>query len=193
MAGKIPKIGILALQGDFNLHEQTLVKLGIAPRLIKMPDQLIGVDGLIIPGGESTALLRLCKPIGMLDAITSFAKSGGHIFGTCAGAILLAQKVENPAQESIGLIGITIERNGYGRQLDSIETIGQMYLPLGNSEVPLTLIRAPRIVKVSKQVKILIDYGNSPVLVRQGKILAATFHPELNEGTKIISFWLHTF
>jgi 5'-phosphate synthase pdxT subunit len=184
------KIGILALQGDVHLHAQVLEILGITAILVKMPSQLRHLDGLIIPGGESTALLRLCEPIGILAAITTFAKSGRAIFGTCAGAILLAAEAVNPAQQSLGLIAITVQRNGYGRQINSTEASGKAYLPLTKSKIPLVFIRAPRIMTTGKHVKTLVSYRNEPVLVQQGKILAATFHPELQADKTVYEYWL---
>lgn len=182
-------IGILALQGDVTLHQQSLRALGVEPILVKLPSQLNQLDGLIIPGGESTALLKLAEPIGMLSAITSFSKNGGSIFGTCAGAILLAKNVTHPAQFSLSLINIDIKRNGYGRQLDSAETSGEAAAELGN-ELPMTFIRAPRITKTGNNVDVLATYNSDPVLVRQGKILAATFHPELTDSHIVYNYWL---
>jgi 5'-phosphate synthase pdxT subunit len=189
---KTKNIGILALQGDVSLHAQVLASFNIQPVIVKMPLQLNGLDGLIIPGGESTALLKLAEPIGMLPAITAFAKSGGDIFGTCAGAIILAAKVINPAQPSLKLIDITVQRNGYGRQIDSLETIGQGRLPLSSNEIPMTFIRAPRITATGKEVKVLATYRDEPVLVQQGKIMAATFHPELQADKTIYQYWLRS-
>jgi 5'-phosphate synthase pdxT subunit len=183
-------VGILALQGDVSLHAIALHELGIEAVHIKMPQQLKDLDGLIIPGGESTALLRLAEPIGMLEAITVFAQSGGAILGTCAGAILLATKVTNPAQQSLGLIDITIRRNGYGRQINSSEVTGQGHPPLSNFVIPMTFIRAPRITILGKAVKVLASYQDEPVLVEQGNIMAATFHPELQANTSIYEYWL---
>lgn len=172
------------------MHARALEALGVKPVPVKLPGQLRGLDGLVIPGGESTALLRLCEPIGMLPAIRAFAQEGGALFGTCAGAILLASSVTNPSQRSLDLIDITVERNGYGRQADSMETIGQAHDPFGTGSVPLVFIRAPRITATGKTVKTLVSYGKQPVLVRQGKILAATFHPELESDHAVYGYWL---
>ncbi len=187
------RIGILALQGDVSLHERSLSGYAIKPIKVKTPDDLPRIDGLIIPGGESTALLKLATPIGLLAAITDFAQHGGSIFGTCAGAILLARRVTNPPQSSLGLLAITIERNGYGRQLDSTETNGQGSRALGVSTLPMTFIRAPRITDTGTSVSVLARYQQEPVLVRQGKILAATFHPELTNSTVVYDYWLGMF
>ncbi len=187
-AGK--KIGVLALQGDVELHSKTLEGFGAKVEPVKNPSRLRGLDGLVIPGGESTALLRLCEPIGMLPAIKDFAKTGGAVFGTCAGAILLASSVTGPAQDSLGLIDVAIRRNGFGRQIDSMEAIGKARPPLGNSSIPLPFIRAPRITAVGPAVEILITYKKEPVLVRQAAVLAATFHPELQSDGTVYGYWL---
>lgn len=184
------KIGVLSLQGDVELHSKALESFGVKAMPVKHPSQLRGLDGLVIPGGESTALLRLCEPMGMLPAIADFAKAGGSVFGTCAGAILLASRVTDPAQDSLGLIDMTIRRNGFGRQIDSMETIGKAKPPFGNSSIPLAFIRAPRITKVGPAVEILATYKREPVLVRQADILAATFHPELRSDGTVYGYWL---
>lgn len=185
-----PNIGILALQGDVSLHARALKQLGIEPIYIKQPSALSTISGLIIPGGESTALLRLAEPIGMLSAISDFAGKGNSIFGTCAGAILLAHHVSHPKQESLNLINITIKRNGYGRQLDSRETTGQMLEPLGNMPMPMVFIRAPRITYTGPDTTILARYQAEPVVVQQTNILIATFHPELTDDITIYKYWL---
>ena len=161
--------------------------------LVRMPEQLKDLGGLIIPGGESTALLKLAEPIGMLHAIKSFARGGGNVFGTCAGAIILAREVTNPAQASLQLIDISIERNSYGRQLDSSDVTGRSFLPSGPAALPLTFIRAPRISSVGKSVKVLAEYESDPVLVRQDNIMAATFHPELSGSLEVYKYWLDSF
>jgi 5'-phosphate synthase pdxT subunit len=186
-------VGILALQGDVALHVKCLEELGLSPVLVRMPEQLKDLDGLIIPGGESTALLKLAEPIGMLEAIKNFARGGGNIFGTCAGAIILAREVTNPSQASLQLIDITIERNAYGRQLDSSDVTGRSFLPGGPASLPLTFIRAPRISSVGKKVKVLVEYKGDPVLARQDNILAATFHPELSGSLEVYKYWLDSF
>lgn len=186
-------IGILALQGDVSLHTQALQALGLTAVTVKTPSQLRGLDGLIIPGGESTALLRLCEPIGMLPAIAAFAKSGKAVFGSCAGAILLASKVTGPAQKSLGLIDITVRRNGYGRQADSMEVSGQGHMPLGTGKIPMVFIRAPRITASGQGVQTLASYRGEPTLVQQGKIIASAFHPELEEDKTVYKYWVSLF
>jgi 5'-phosphate synthase pdxT subunit len=183
-------IGVLALQGDFALHCTSLKKLNVLPVLVRMPRDLVGLDGLILPGGESTALLKLARPIGLFDTLKDFAQSGKHIFGTCAGAILLAEQVTNPEQESLALIHITIERNGYGRQLDSMDVMGEMYPPLGNGALPMAFIRAPKIIHTKDSVRVLARYKKYPVLVEEGTILAATYHPELTDNLDVYAYWL---
>jgi len=191
VAGKA--IGILALQGDVGLHAQALAQLGMKSRFVKTPAELAGLTGLIIPGGESTALLRLCEPIDMLGALMTFAQQGGSIFGTCAGAILLAKTVSHPKQHSLGLLDISIQRNGYGRQLDSQETYGRTHGPLGDHELALTFIRAPRITRVGPAVETLATYEGEPVLVAHDRLLAATFHPELTDDLTVYRHWLTRF
>ena len=194
VAGESPKIriGILALQGDASLHIEVLQELQVTSAIVKTPNDLKGLDGLIMPGGESTALLKLMKPIGMLEAIKDFAEQGKQIFGTCAGAILLASKVTHPEQESLGLIDITIKRNGYGRQRDSQEAVGKGVKPLPK-DLPMTFIRAPRITAVSESMEVLATYQNDPVLVQSKNILAATFHPELTDDLSVYKYWLSQF
>ncbi|HEX3081779.1 MAG TPA: pyridoxal 5'-phosphate synthase glutaminase subunit PdxT [Candidatus Saccharimonadia bacterium] len=183
------KIGVLALQGDWFLHAEALHKLAVEARQVRMPGDLKGLSGLVIPGGESTALLKLARPVGLLEELPKFVAGGGSIFGTCAGAILLARTVTDPAQESLGLIDITVRRNGYGRQLDSTDAVGQRRGTLGTGPLPMTLIRAPRITAVGKAAEVLAEYSGEPVLVRQERVLAATFHPELTEDTDVYRYW----
>lgn len=193
MAGKTRdgrKIGILALQGDVGLHVKALEGFGVSTAEVRKPGQLDGLAGLVIPGGESTALLRLCEPIGMLGAITSFARTGGAVFGTCAGAILLASDVKNPDQDGLGLMDMTIRRNGFGRQIDSMEAAGQGGPALGGQSIPLVFIRAPRIAEVRPGVEILATYRGEPVLVRQKNVMAATFHPEMQSDDTVYGYWL---
>jgi 5'-phosphate synthase pdxT subunit len=180
----------VALQGDVSLHAEMLRQLGTEPLLVKTPAQLRGVQGLVIPGGESTALLRLMEPTGLLGAIADFAGQGGHIFGTCAGAILLARQVTNPVQTGLGLIDITVERNAYGRQINSTETTGQMRPPLGKGELPMTFIRAPRIIATSQAVKVLAIHDGEPVMVQQAQVIVSTFHPELTNSLAVYTYWL---
>ena len=171
------KIGVLALQGAYAKHAQALTMLGAEAILIRRPDQLSNLDGLIIPGGESTTFLKHLERDGFLAALTTFVRQT-PTFGTCAGAILLATRVLNPPQSSLAVMDITVERNAYGRQLDSTVLHTQTSLPGGPLE--MVFIRAPRISQSGPAVEVLACRDDFPVLVRQGHLLAATFHPELS-------------
>ena len=173
------KIGVLALQGDFDAHRKRLEELGAEVVLVKKPEQLDEVEGLVIPGGESSTFLKLLGEAG-------FAKLRDFVrvkptFGTCAGAILLAKEVENPRQTGLGAIDIGIVRNAYGRQLDSSIREGVFR----GTPIEMVFIRAPKIGRVGQQVEVLATEGKDPVVVRQGKTMAATFHPELSDDTRV--------
>lgn len=177
-------IGVLGLQGDFEAHRAALSEVGVGSTVVRWPGELEGVDGLVIPGGESTTLIKLMDAAGFPDAIRRFHAGGGVLFGTCAGAILLARRVTDPDQDSLGLIDITIRRNAYGRQRESFESADgdverEAESFLGAGPLPLILIRAPRITACGEGVDVLIRHQGEPVLVRQGNVLAGTFHPEL--------------
>ncbi len=170
------KIGVLALQGDFTAHSACLQGLGAASPEVRHVADLDGLQGLVIPGGESTTLLNLMADEPWFQALVSFHDRGRVLFGTCAGAILLAREVRRPRQASLGLLDAAIERNAYGRQVDSFEA------PLTASDLgPVrgVFIRAPRFVTLGDGVEVLARLGDEPVLVRQGRVLAATFHPEI--------------
>lgn len=175
-------IGVLALQGAFEAHTKALESLGVAARLVRTPAELDGLDGLIIPGGESTTFLKFLERGGFLGALESFVK-GTPTFGTCAGAILLAKEVCNPAQASLAVLDITVERNAYGRQIDSAILTEQTRLP--GDPLEMVFIRAPRITRTGPEVETLATRDGFPVLVRQGHLLAATFHPELSHDTRV--------
>jgi 5'-phosphate synthase pdxT subunit len=176
-----PRIGILAIQGDYAAHAEALAEAGAEPCEVRKPDQLAGLDGLILPGGESTTILKFLKP-GFFEALEQFC--GSHpVFGTCAGAILLAREVLNPPQRSLGLLDAVVERNAYGRQIDSTILTAETELPGGPLE--MVFIRAPRIVSTGPGVEVLALRDGSPVLVREGRVLAATFHPELSADRRI--------
>jgi 5'-phosphate synthase pdxT subunit len=177
-------IGVLALQGDFDAHRRRLEELGAKVVLIKKPEQLDAVDGLIIPGGESGTFLKLLGEAGF-EKLKQFVKLK-PTFGTCAGAILLAKEVENPQQAGLGALNIRIRRNGYGRQIDSSIREGKL-LAKGKSAEPLEMvfIRAPKISHVGEGVEVLATEGADPVAVRQGTAMAATFHPELSDDTRV--------
>ena len=177
-----PKIGVLAIQGDFDAHAAALREAGAEPVLVRKPEQLDSIDGLIIPGGESTTFLKFLERDGFLGALQSFVSSK-PTFGTCAGCILLAKEVTHPPQASLGVLDATVERNAYGRQIDSSIDVSDTKLPGGPME--LVYIRAPRIVKTGPGVQILAERAGFPVLVEQGHILAATFHPELSSDRRV--------
>jgi pyridoxal 5'-phosphate synthase pdxT subunit len=173
------KVGVLALQGDFDAHRRRLDALGAEVVLVKKPEQLEGIDGLVIPGGESGTFLKLLGEFGF-EKLKKFV----HVkptFGTCAGAILLANEVENPEQSGLGALDIRIRRNAYGRQLDSSIREGR----LGKEPLEMVFIRAPKIERVGPGVEVIATEGGDPVAVRQGKVMAATFHPELSEDTRV--------
>jgi len=178
------KIGVLALQGDFDAHRSRLEELGAKVVLVKKPEQLDEIDGLVIPGGESGTFLKLLGEQGF-EKLKQFV----HLkptFGTCAGAILLASDVENPKQAGLGAIDISIRRNAYGRQLDSSIREGRLLSEeLGNSPLEMVFIRAPKIERVGPGVQVLATEGSDPVAVRQGRVMAATFHPELSDDTRV--------
>jgi 5'-phosphate synthase pdxT subunit len=173
------KIGVLAVQGDFDAHRRRLQELGAEVVLVRRPEQLDEVDGLIIPGGESGAILRILGPEGMRK-VKDFVRVK-PTFGTCAGAILLANEITNPEQEGLGALDVRIRRNAYGRQIDSSIRLGKM----GESPVEMVFIRAPRFERLGPGVEVMATAGNDPVAVRQGKVMAATFHPELSDDDRL--------
>ncbi len=182
-------IGILAIQGDFAMHAKMLDTLTAPWMLVKHPADLEAVSGLIMPGGESTTMLKLFELEGMGQAIKEFAAKGKPIYGTCAGAILLAKEVSNPQQQKLGLIDIGIERNAYGRQIDSSVQSGDCP-ELADHPVEMVFIRAPIIRRVGEGVKVLGRCGDLPVLVEQDNILAGTFHPELTDDPSVHQYFL---
>ena len=173
------KIGVLALQGDFDAHRKRLEELGAEVVLVKKPEQLDEIDGLVIPGGESGTFLNLLGEAGF-EKLKQFVRVK-PTFGTCAGAILLANEVENPKQTGLGALDIRIRRNAYGRQIDSSIRTGK----LGNSPLEMVFIRAPKIERVGPNVEVVATEGSDPVAVRQGRVMASTFHPELSDDTRI--------
>jgi len=187
------KIGVLALQGDFDAHRRRLEELDAEVVLVKKPEQLDEIDGLVIPGGESGTFLKLLGEAGF-EKLKKFVKAK-PTFGTCAGAILLASEVENPAQAGLGALNIRIRRNAYGRQIDSSIREGKFLAGFNNhlndrtaeygSPLEMVFIRAPKITRVGEDVEVLATEGNDPVAVRQGKAMAATFHPELSEDPRV--------
>ena len=175
-------IGVLALQGDYDAHAAALREAGAEPVLIRKPEQLAHIDGLILPGGESTTFLKFLERDGFLASLQAFVLSK-PTFGTCAGCILLATEVTHPAQRSLGVLHATVERNAYGRQIDSSIHTADTSLPGGPLE--MVYIRAPRIVATGDGVDVLARRDGFPVLVQQGHILAATFHPELSSDRRV--------
>lgn len=186
-------IGVLALQGAYEAHAETLRLLGATPKLIRTPQDLVDsegkptISGLIMPGGESTTMLKFLERNNFFEVLQNFVKTT-PTFGTCAGAILLAKDVEHPAQKSLGALDITVERNAYGRQIDSTILTADTALPGGPLE--MVFIRAPRITRTGPAVETLATRDGYPVLIRAGHLLAATFHPELSSDTRIHQLFL---
>ncbi len=192
MAEARKKVGVLALQGDFAAHRIALERVGAEPVEVRSADQLAGLDGLILPGGESSTMLKLLKEERLLEPLREFGQQR-PIFGTCAGAILLASHVTNPVQESLSLMDIDIERNAYGRQVDSriarLKTTG--YNREGSDQdLEAVFIRAPIIKRVGSGAQVLAQYEGNPVLVEQGHHLVATFHPELTRDASVHRMFL---
>jgi len=187
------KVGVLALQGDFAAHGEALTRAGAEPVYVRYPEELAEIDGLIIPGGESTTMLKLLNYEGWMDKLAAF---GGQkpIFGTCAGAILLANEVRNPPQLSLALMDIGVERNAYGRQVDSriatLDPDAEFTRRTTPGKLEAVFIRAPIIRRVSDAARVLARYQGDPVLVEQGRHLAATFHPELTADARVHALFL---
>ena len=178
----LPRIGVLAIQGDYAAHAEALAEAGADPHEVRKPEHLAGLDGLILPGGESTTVLRFLEKLKFFEVLRDFCVNH-PVFGTCAGAILLAREVRSPAQRSLGLLDAIVERNAYGRQIDSAILTAETALPGGPLE--MVFIRAPRLVEIGVDVQVLALRDGSPVLVRQRNILAATFHPELSNDRRV--------
>ena len=186
------QVGVLALQGDYTAHAGALVRAGAEPVLVRKPAALAGLDALVLPGGESTAMLHGIAREGLEEPLRRFLACGRPVLGTCAGAILLARRVTNPAQRSFDALDIDVERNAYGTQLDSFETTTDAAPgPMGLASLPAVFIRAPRIVRVGTGVEVLARVAGEPVLVRSAAIWAATFHPELTNDGRLLREWLH--
>ena len=187
------KVGVLSLQGDFAAHGDALARAGAEPVFVRHPGQLDEIDGLVIPGGESTTMLKLLNYEGWMDKLAGFGRRK-PIFGTCAGAILLAGEVLKPAQESLGLMDIGVERNGYGRQIDSrvtsLDPEPDFEQRTSPGKLEAVFIRAPIIRRVGDGAKVLVRYAGNPVLVEQGRHLAATFHPELTADGRVHALFL---
>lgn len=184
------KIGVLAIQGDFAAHSRMLRGLGADAIEVRRPADIKNLNGLILPGGESTTMLKFLDQENLVAPIKEFARKGKPMFGTCAGAILLAREVLQPQQQSLGLIDITVGRNAYGRQVDSF--IGAADTILRGGPIEAVFIRAPKIIRVGPTVEVIARAGNDAVLVREQNILAATFHPELTRDDRIHRLFLQS-
>ncbi len=187
-------IGVLALQGDFAAHAAALQQAAWTNSIpvqvveVRRVAELPGLDGLILPGGESTTLLNLMQDEPWFERLREFHRSGGAVLGTCAGAILLSKEVLNPEQPSLGFIDATIERNGFGRQVDSFET--ELAIDIPGGRMTAVFIRAPRFRRLSGGVEVLGSWQGEPVLVREGRAIASTFHPELSGDVRLHAFFL---
>jgi pyridoxal 5'-phosphate synthase pdxT subunit len=180
-------VGVLALQGDFEAHRKMLEQAGAEVVEVRSPEHLNGLQGLVIPGGESTTMLRLLDATGMKEPLRDFSETK-PIFGTCAGAILAAKQVTNPIQESLGFLNIEVQRNAYGRQLDS--RIVRLKAEIEGGDIEAVFIRAPIIRHVGPEAKVLASYDGDPVLVEEGRHLVATFHPELSSDNRVHRLFL---
>ena len=187
------KVGVLSLQGDFAAHGSALERAGAEPVFVREREQLDQIDGLIIPGGESTTMLKLLHYENLFGDIAEFGRRK-PMFGTCAGAILMAKDVTNPAQESLGLVDITVERNAYGRQIDSrvveLDPGPEFEKRTAPGKLEAVFIRAPIIRGVQDGVRVLAEYKGDPVLIEQGRHLISTFHPELTTDARVHSLFL---
>ena len=186
------RVGILALQGDFARHGQVLEALQVAWQLVKTPEELAQVGGLILPGGESTTLLKLMAAVRLRPALEQFHAAGRPLFGTCAGLILLARETIQPVQESLGFIDIVASRNAYGRQVDSFMALGTPIdaEAFGADPLEMVFIRAPKIVRLGAHVTPLASCQGDVVLARQGNVLVASFHPELTSDRRVHQYFL---
>jgi 5'-phosphate synthase pdxT subunit len=184
-------VGVLALQGDFEAHQRALQGLGAGCRDVRQPPQLEGLQALVIPGGESTTLIKLMQAFDFWEPLRAFVASGRPVFGTCAGAILLASEVLNPSQACLGAVDITVERNSYGRQRDSFEGAGPFRATAGDErEIEMVFIRAPRITRLGAGVETLAECRGDAVMARQDHLLVATFHPELSPEPHVHRYFL---
>jgi 5'-phosphate synthase pdxT subunit len=182
--GDRPTIGVLALQGDVREHRQALEAAGAATTEVRTLDGLNAVDGLVIPGGESTTVGMLLERYGLMEPLRNRIEAGMPIFGTCTGMILLAREIEGSPQPRLGTMDLAVRRNAYGRQVDSFESHIDAPI-LGADPLPAVFIRAPSIIAQSPKVETLAQCDGSPVLVRQGHMLAAAFHPELTDDRRV--------
>jgi len=179
---KHPLIGVLAIQGNYASHAQALAEAGAEPIEVRKPGELDGLDGLVLPGGESTTMLKFLEKHNFFEVLQAFCRTK-PVFGTCAGVILLAREVLNPPQRSLGLLDATVERNAYGRQVDSVIITAETELAGGPLE--MVFIRSPRITMTGPCVEVLARRDGFPVMLRERNILAATFHPELSHDRRV--------
>jgi 5'-phosphate synthase pdxT subunit len=186
------RVGVLAIQGDFAAHMAALNEAGADVCEVRKADELRQVGGIVIPGGESTTLLKfiLNPELGYLEAFQEFHRAGKPMFGTCAGLILVAKEVTNPTQFSFGFVDVGVERNAYGRQKESFEAVGEGYLEGTAKPLKMVFIRAPRITRLGAQVNLLATWHDEPVMARQGHILVASFHPELTGDLTVHRYFL---
>ena len=175
------RVGILAIQGNVDAHARSIARLGAQPRRVRREKDLDGLDALVFPGGESTTIAKGLERLGLYEALEAFGRAGRPVLGTCAGAILLAREVENQPVRSLGLIDVTAVRNAYGTQVDSFSTVAETAL----GELECVFIRAPRLRNPGPDVEVLARVDDWPVLIRQGTVLAATFHPELTDDLRV--------
>jgi 5'-phosphate synthase pdxT subunit len=184
-------VAVLALQGDFEAHRRALLARGLPTREARAVADLDGVAGVVLPGGESTTMLKLMAGSGLAERVVALAVAGIPVFATCAGVILVAREVRNPGQPSLGVLDVVVERNAYGRQIDSAVARLTVEAPevLGTDVLEGVFIRSPRLTALGPGVQVLARRGQDPVLVRQGSILAATFHPELSAGSAVVDLF----
>ena len=182
-------VGVLALQGAFREHKQALERLGANVREVRLPSHLEGLEGVVIPGGESTTMVKLMAAYGLDQAITSFYEAGGAVWGTCAGAIAIASDIEKHAEQSrLGLLEMSVARNAYGRQVASFEA--DVSVSEFSEPFRAIFIRAPRIVSVGEEVEVLARYGDDPIMVSRGRLMATVFHPELSNDDRVHAYFL---
>ncbi|HEY7820157.1 MAG TPA: pyridoxal 5'-phosphate synthase glutaminase subunit PdxT [Vicinamibacteria bacterium] len=185
------EVGVLALQGDYALHQRMLERIGCRSRQVRKAGELEGLDALVIPGGESTTMLKFLEGEGLMGPLRKLHAEGAALYGTCAGVILLATEVRSPHQPSLGLLDVTVERNAYGRQVDGSHIAEEPCSELGSDPLPMVFIRAPIIRRIGPRVRVLARHVGEPVLVRQDRILASTFHPELSEDERVHRYFVH--
>lgn len=186
------KVGVLGLQGDVREHVAALDRAGATPVVVKHPSELDEVAGLVLPGGESTTIAKLLNRFGFIDPIKARAADGMSMYGTCAGMILMASRIsgEQEVPYRLGILDVTVRRNAYGRQVDSFETTLQ--LPDDEIPFPATFIRAPVVEQAGPEVEVMAEHEGRPVLVRQGHLMASSFHPEMNEDDRIHRIFLES-